>query len=129
MSFLNAEIDKKTKLISVTVCCYSIIYTNKTFFFEEYENKITKIFKILDADKSGTIQMKELETIYPDAAKSLFTRFDIDHDGDLGIEELKQLINTTQLADEVLDELKKNVTFLFECYKDCVLKMTNFYKS
>ena len=83
----------------------------------------------MDADKSGTIQMKELETIYPDAAKSLFTRFDIDHGGDLGIEELKKLINTDQLADEVLDELKQNVTFLFECYKDCVLKMTNLYKS
>ena len=81
------------------------------FFFQEYENNINEIVNMLDRNRSGTIDLKELEALYPDAAHCLLNRFDFDHSGDLSIKELKTLINSNKLASEILNKLKGRVNF------------------
>jgi len=73
-----------------------------------YDKKINKIFNILDTNHSGTIDSKDLENIYPDAINN--AQFDVDDAGNLGIEELKELIDNDELATKVLkvlNQLKK----------------------
>ena len=79
--------------------------------FQEYENQINEIVNMLDRNRSGTIDAKELEALYPDAAHFLLNRFDFDHSGDLSIGELKTLINSNKLASETLKKLKGRVNF------------------
>ena len=80
---------------------------------DKYHKSITEILTILDTDQSGTISLKELETLYPDAAHSLFSRFDLDHNGELDVHELKEFINSIELATEILNRLQAQVNFLF----------------
>ena len=80
---------------------------------QEYENNIDKIVKILDVNRSGTIDLAEFETLYLDAAQLFLNRFDFDQSGDLSIQELKALLNSNKLAYETLKKLKGMVRPLY----------------
>jgi Ca2+-binding EF-hand superfamily protein len=69
--------------------------------------------KILDVNRSGTIDLAEFETLYPDAAQLFLNRFDFDQSGDLSIQELKALLNSNKLASETLKKLKGMVRPLY----------------
>ena len=73
----------------------------------EYEKNINKIVNILDRNKDGVIDLKELQAFYPDTAKALFMELDIDGSCDLSVSELKNKINTNEIAIMVLNKLQQ----------------------
>jgi len=74
---------------------------------DKYEKSIEEIFTILDTDQSETISLQELETLYPDSAQFLFSRFDSDNNGELDSQELKNFINSNELATKILNQLQE----------------------
>ena len=67
--------------------------------------------KTLDINSSRTINLKELKSLYPDAANYLFTRnrFNWQPTDELNIEEFKNIINSNTLATEFLNQLQTKV--------------------
>lgn len=73
----------------------------------EYESKVNEIVTILDKNRSGTIDFHEFEALYPENTSQIFHQLDIDGSLDLSIDELKALISSNKIADEILNQLKE----------------------
>ena len=71
------------------------------------------IFRKMDRDFSNTISVQELRFLCKDNADFMFHRFDDDEHHELGMKELKRIINTNELAIEALAKLNSNCIFVF----------------
>jgi hypothetical protein len=86
---------------------------------DNYESKIKKIVTFLDKNESGTINLQEFRKLHPNAAQSLFDRFDLDHNGELDVQEFKDYIHSDKLATIILKQLQaqeyeKNIIEIFD---------------
>jgi hypothetical protein len=72
---------------------------------DDYENSISKILKVLDLETTGAINLKDLGFYNKHAAKVL-SQFDVDGNGVLTIDELKQFIHSDDLAGNILQQLQ-----------------------
>jgi hypothetical protein len=88
---------------------------------EKYEQEIREIFSILDSDEDGAISIHEIKSlIYSEvSAEFTFKALDCQQKGVVGLEDLKNYIDTHKKASQILMELKNKVktyftkTFLF----------------